>query len=458
VFLNYSCHYLKNNDEKDEWMSTVLIDSWLNSRKLTLFAVHELNHKICSENSGQNCPKFWSNPLRTYVITTVNLTDHSFTFIAEPGSIPIFVTIRQHVIPPTGTNWAELEVIGNFQRLDGVGKLSLPDINLITDTKEDDILDPPLTSWPRNQSFMVADYYDFKDTSWFKISPRGKEEIYCGRALKLLILISSDPTHFNHRQGIRETYGSDVNLRPKRVRLLFLVGYRKNSRLQDLLREESENYDDIIQGNFVDSYHNLTLKHLSMFNWVQTTCQTVGLPKYVLKADDDFLFNIDLALQVAYQNPTYKFIGNMFCQSPVYRSKTDKYYTPRYMYQANRYPAYLSGIGYLIRTDIIPRLLKMSLTTPMIHMDDVYMTGILPRLLRIYPGGSTLFNFTNPKEPDACSTKKTVSTYAQNSSFMKEYWMDYLDPVPLNCDLSDLESFILVKPLTEGERRWCNYD
>ena len=84
-----------------------------------------------------------------------------------------------------------------------------------------------------------------------------------------------------------------------------------------------------------------------------------------------------------------------------------KYYTPRYMYIPETYVGYLSGVAYLLRTDVIPLMLKMSLTTPMIHMDDVYMTGLLPRQLGIKPMGSNLFSYRRTR-PDACMTKTVV--------------------------------------------------
>ena len=60
----------------------------------------------------------------------------------------------------------------------------------------------------------------------------------------------------------------------------------------------------------MDSYHNLSLSHLLMYNWVQTTCEGSGggLPKWVYKADDDFFLNVDLALRIAGGNPQYEFM------------------------------------------------------------------------------------------------------------------------------------------------------
>jgi len=74
---------------------------------------------------------------------------------------------------------------------------------------------------------------------------------------------------------------------------------------QQKVDEEQIRHEDIVQADFIDSYHNLSLSHLSMYNWVVTHCKTKGspMPRWVLKADDDFFLNIPLALRIAEANP-----------------------------------------------------------------------------------------------------------------------------------------------------------
>ncbi len=76
-------------------------------------------------------------------------------------------------------------------------------------------------------------------------------------------------------------------------------------------------------------------------------------------------------------------------------------YTPEY------YTGYMSGGAYLLRTALIPKLLQAALTTPIIHMEDIYVTGLVARSIGVYPENSRLFNFKRT-EPDYCLSKKTV--------------------------------------------------
>ena len=74
------------------------------------------------------------------------------------------------------------------------------------------------------------------------------------------------------------------------AKLIFLIGI--NSKLGketslEMLREE-EHFDDILFGDFDDSFHNLTMKDQMYFTWVKHGCKSA---KYVFKGDDDTLIN-----------------------------------------------------------------------------------------------------------------------------------------------------------------------
>lgn len=52
-------------------------------------------------------------------------------------------------------------------------------------------------------------------------------------------------------------------------------------------------------------------------------------------------------------------------------------FTPHYMYNKNVYPDYLSGTGYLMSMDTAAKLYNASMKTPLLHLEDVYLTGKL---------------------------------------------------------------------------------
>ena len=53
--------------------------------------------------------------------------------------------------------------------------------------------------------------------------------------------------------------------------------------------KENIQYADIVQGNFVDSYHNLSYKATMGNLWVSEFCEQA---EFVVKADDDVFIDI----------------------------------------------------------------------------------------------------------------------------------------------------------------------
>jgi hypothetical protein len=463
--------------------SRAAVDFLLNVRKLVIYAVHELNARVnCTTNTV--CPKWWANPVKAIDLNTKceagppgggnagGFCEHDLEFMAEPGPVAFAVKIRQNRLKlDSDLDIPELLVIGNFSRLQSVtdAEVYAPPIEMSPEALNsynaaDNELDPELYSWKRHIPFLVGDYIDFeaKFEELYPISPKDKEkglaeDTYCGSALKMLIMVSSAPPHFENRKIIRESYGSEENLLKKQMRLVFLFGKVEDATLQGQLEAEAKEHGDLIQANFMDSYHNLSLSHLLMYNWVQRTCEQVGLPKYVYKADDDFFLNVDLAMQIAYANPQYELIGTLYCGTPPIRhiAYMTKYYTPRYMYAADVYVGYLSGVAYLLRTDIIPAILKISLTTPQIHMDDVYMTGILPRQLGIIPVASQMFTYVRTP-PDACELKKVACSSAENVEDIRVQFNEWVKPAPGNCSHERyISDNLVIKPLKLQDKIGC---
>ncbi|XP_075163966.1 lactosylceramide 1,3-N-acetyl-beta-D-glucosaminyltransferase A-like isoform X2 [Haematobia irritans] len=167
------------------------------------------------------------------------------------------------------------------------------------------------------------------------------------------------------------------------------------------LRQEADQYDDIIQEQFIDSYNNLTIKSVMALKWIQSRgCYKQSA--FFMKVDDDTFVNIPNLLHfllggtVPLYNDTLDYydsnsfqtlssvnrlnatkdymVGYKFCKAPVLSNVKSKWYMPYYMYQQNEYPHYLSGSGYLMSMDVVPKLYKAALNTSLIYLEDVYVT------------------------------------------------------------------------------------
>jgi len=86
-------------------------------------------------------------------------------------------------------------------------------------------------------------------------------------SLLLLVLVRSAPGNVEKRRTIRQTWGRGFR------RVLFLLGAVEFRAAQATLEEENRTYRDLVQGRFLDSYRNLTHKHVMGSNEPRTTAQ-----------------------------------------------------------------------------------------------------------------------------------------------------------------------------------------
>jgi len=65
------------------------------------------------------------------------------------------------------------------------------------------------------------------------------------------------------------------------------VAMSADSKKQALLQQEVEEYHDIIQGDFHDSFRNLTIKDIMFMRWMTTYCPQT---KFIFKVSNSFAY------------------------------------------------------------------------------------------------------------------------------------------------------------------------
>ena len=73
------------------------------------------------------------------------------------------------------------------------------------------------------------------------------------------------------------------------TKLVFLLGRPEDDEKQAMLEEESSMHGDIIQGDFLDTYHNLSYKAIMGNLWVSEFCDQA---EFVVKTDDDMFIDL----------------------------------------------------------------------------------------------------------------------------------------------------------------------
>ena len=93
----------------------------------------------------------------------------------------------------------------------------------------------------------------------------------------LLIYVHSAPSHVERRATIRRTWGNVSSYESlATVRLVFVMGLQQNETVQRLVDNESRQFSDIVQENFVDVYRNLSIKAVAAMRWITENCFQTG--------------------------------------------------------------------------------------------------------------------------------------------------------------------------------------
>jgi hypothetical protein len=195
---------------------------------------------------------------------------------------------------------------------------------------------------------------------------------------------------------IRETWGS----RDHRSLLLFLFGAVTDAALNDRIIEENRMHDDIIQGNFIDAYRNMTYKHVMALKWFKYYCHRK--PNFLLKTDDDvfvntpFLYrsleNLILENQTIIVDSQKKLPLFLAPKNLILCKKSENLKALRYEvkwkvtyeeYNPEYYPPYCLGYAILYTADVVDQLYKKAQEAKYFWIDDVFVTGIVANELNI---------------------------------------------------------------------------
>jgi len=205
----------------------------------------------------------------------------------------------------------------------------------------------------------------------------------------LLTFVHSAPNHFSKRKVIRETWASKDVISNFDTKVIFVVGLSNNTVIESLLWKESNDYGDIVQGNFLDTYKNLTLKHLTAFRWVMKYCNT---SKFVMKVDDDAFidtFQVISMLKTTFdtQDRSRRPAGILACSlfpNGTAVKRSGKWAVDVTEYSPSAYPPYCSGVAYFVTPDVIFKLFDAAHhpSIRVLWIDDVFVTGILPAFIR----------------------------------------------------------------------------
>lgn len=188
-----------------------------------------------------------------------------------------------------------------------------------------------------------------------------------------------DEVRSAHRQSLTQQKLRSMGL--LRVFLLADIPVTEKFIEQKSIYDESDRFEDIVQGNFVEAYRNLTYKHVMGLRWAATEC---SIAKYIIKVDDDtvfdafylqtYLVNLESTLDYANEHMLAGYI--LDAKKPI-RLQASKWYVTFQEFGDQIYPDYLSGWLYITNPRTARALVAESQTQPYFWIDDTWVTGVL---------------------------------------------------------------------------------
>ncbi|CAL8301466.1 unnamed protein product, partial [Arctogadus glacialis] len=198
----------------------------------------------------------------------------------------------------------------------------------------------------------------------------------------LVIMIAVAPHNRVARNAIRDTWAGETTVLGKRVSHFFLLGQAEDqdNYLQDQLLRESVEHRDLLQGDFVGTYHNLTIKTMLMLQWLDSRCPGAS---YAMKTDSDTFINVRSLMEELHRTPRHGYMtGNVVRKAHVHRDPNSKWFMPDNEYFESTYPPYAMGLCYVFSMDLPGKLVVASWQVKAVWLEDVYL-GVCMRYLGV---------------------------------------------------------------------------
>lgn len=203
-----------------------------------------------------------------------------------------------------------------------------------------------------------------------------------------VIIVLSARKNFLNRNLVRQTYGSikaanNVSI----LGPIFMLGNSNETAVASnetiKLQAEMKEFGDIIVGDFIDSYRNLTRKTIMAYEWLTSYCREAQI---VIKTDDDIFVNVfQLTQSLKALSVIDELSTNIWCHlhknEGTVKDVGSRFYAAPIDFPNGIFPDHCAGAGYVTSIGVIDRIIgEISRSFPgrVSTHEDVFMTGIVP--------------------------------------------------------------------------------
>lgn len=189
--------------------------------------------------------------------------------------------------------------------------------------------------------------------------------------------VGHDDVRAAHRKGISQSELAQLGL--ARIFLVAQIPPSERFITQNGVLSEQRKFGDLLQGDFLESYRNLTYKHVMGLRWAVRKCSHAS---FIIKIDDDSVYDLHRVTEYLQENES-RLRGRAFLagyvfqhQKPI-RLQADKHFVTHEEFAEEQFPKYLSGWLYLTNARTAKLLIRGTHTKKFFWIDDTYVTGIL---------------------------------------------------------------------------------
>lgn len=196
----------------------------------------------------------------------------------------------------------------------------------------------------------------------------------CRNKHNFIILVHTSPNNIGRRNILRQTWASTNETD---IDIFFLIGKSEKVYDRPKLEEEILLHKNFIQGDFLDTYHNLTYKHVMGLKYVFYHCPNI---EYIIKVDDDIFVNTHVLDNFFKMLKTKDGIDNkILCtlrdNDPVPR--IGKWAVDIYEFPHGKYPPFCVGFAIIYTKKALEMLYNAAQKMRYYWIDDVHVSGLV---------------------------------------------------------------------------------
>uniref|UniRef100_A0A8D0BPF5 Hexosyltransferase n=1 Tax=Salvator merianae TaxID=96440 RepID=A0A8D0BPF5_SALMN len=239
----------------------------------------------------------------------------------------------------------------------------------------------------------------------------------------LLILVFSSPGNSSRREVIRETWANVTQVKGYSTRVLFLLGRPPTEATQLEVTNETHRYQDLIQGAFLDSPENQTLKIVKATEWIVTFCSSA---KFILKTDEMMFVNLPGLVEYLLNLRTHPediYLGRLMHHEAPNRDPQSHSFIPLQKYPEDYYPDHCSTTAFVITQDVAQKIYVTSSEVSILLPPGVFV-GLCAQKAGVRPIHSSRFSGKRHIGYNRCCYKFIFTSFVARDSQLLQEWQD----------------------------------